>query len=144
MWAIFLCPQYPSSYKKPNTPPNRRQKMQTTTLEFSKKPSEVRLHKVGLRYPGLFGAYEADQLMYMLVKLFQQQGSWTPLSWTTIMRCELLHQMTFFNGGEVKSTLLGLEKTGFLALNKTGKYGDQIKSVAPTSKLIDYLAANGY
>lgn len=143
MWAIFLCPQYSCSLK-PNTPPTQEAKMETATLKHSRKPSEVRLHKVGLRYPGLFGAYEADQLMYMLVKLFQQQGSWTPLSWTTIMRCELLHQMAFFNGGEVKSTLLGLEKTGFLALNKTGKYSDQIQSVAPTVKLIDYLVANGY
>jgi hypothetical protein len=118
--------------------------METATLEFSRQPSEVRLHRVGLRYPGLFGAYEADQLMYMLVKLFQQQGSWTPLSWTTIMRCELFRQMAFFNGGEVKSTLLGLEKTGYLELEKTGKYNDQIVTVAPTAKLIDYLVANGY
>ena len=118
--------------------------METATLEFSRQPSEVRLHRVGLRYPGLFGAYEADQLMYMLVKLFQQQGSWKPLSWAVIKRCELRRQMNFFSDSEVKSTLLGLEKTGYLELEKTGKYNDQIVSVAPTVKLIDHLVANGY
>jgi len=118
--------------------------METATLEFSRQPSEVRLHRVGLRYPGLFGAYEADQLMYMLVKLFQQQGSWKPLSWAVIKRYELRRQMNFFSDSEVKSTLLGLEKTRYLTLQKTGKYQDEIESVAATEKLIDYLVANGY
>ncbi len=129
---------------KPNAPPTQEAKMVFATLEFSRQPSEVRLHKVGLRYPGLFGAYEADQLMYALVKLFQGQGSWEPLSWNTIKRCELLNQMAFFNDGEVKAVILSLAKTGYLRLQKTGKYNDQIQSVAPTAKLIDYLVANGY
>ena len=143
MWAIFLCQHYSCSLK-PNTPPTQEAKMETATLKHSRKPSEVRLHKVGLRYPGLFGAYEADQLMYMLVRLFQQQGSWKPLSWAVIKRCELRRQMNFFSDSEVKSTLLGLEKTRYLTLQKTGKYQDEIESVAATEKLIDYLVANGY
>lgn len=118
--------------------------MEAVSILEKKKPREVRLHEVGLRYPGLFRVYEADQLVYMLLKLWQEQNSWEAITWKQIIGCQLLSQMKLYSGGEVKQTLLGLEQSGYLFVAKTGRYNNQIKSVQPTDKLIELLVANGY